>query len=546
MAGAPSTEGDEPLFSVRPYSIQNLIDLFADIAGATVDAVAGKTHLVFFEGYFQDASIGAKTIVVEAEYVDHDYLEDFAAYYVRCFEDYDRKCVRMHFFNHPFSETDFRALLSGDESKLSVEQLQRSYLGFIVTKPFPHAFVGRTCLKTYGDDGGRRRYLNVRPCTASLFGIELEVDSLAFQEQDRVVSACATSALWSAFHATSALFQHSLPSPVDITRQAAEHSPVRSRVFPHSDGLLVEQMAFAIRRVGLEPLYIQGDPEDPEEPGDVRVTARVLRSSVHAYSSFGIPLILLTGLIGPDGKHIGSHACTITGFSVGATLNLTDPRTVLSSDRIDKLYVHDDQVGPFARMELIEQDGLVGLTTSWGLPGLRGVIAVPFALLVPLYNKIRIPFSNAIKLIKALDRGLSLLRGAPGNPLQLQQERLEWDVRLTSINEFKASIVTASHLTQEQKVSIRLLPMPRFLWRATASTSAGVMMDVLIDATDINHGRFIRYFHVSENSLHAALEELQHVSPQQLQGSGAPQQVVAIFLGLLGFLDRLNEPLSPR
>ncbi|MCC6151873.1 MAG: hypothetical protein IT461_16610 [Planctomycetes bacterium] len=546
MAGAPSTEGDEPLFSVRPYSIQNLIDLFADIAGATVDAVAGKTHLVFFEGYFQDASIGAKTIVVEAEYVDHDYLEDFAAYYVRCFEDYDRKCVRMHFFNHPFSETDFRALLSGDESKLSVEQLQRSYLGFIVTKPFPHAFVGRTCLKTYGDDGGRRRYLNVRPCTASLFGIELEVDSLAFQEQDRVVSACATSALWSAFHATSALFQHSLPSPVDITRQAAEHSPVRSRVFPHSDGLLVEQMAFAIRRVGLEPLYIQGDPEDPEEPGDVRVTARVLRSSVHAYSSFGIPLILLTGLIGPDGKHIGSHACTITGFSVGATLNLTDPRTVLSSDRIDKLYVHDDQVGPFARMELIEQTGLVGLTTSWGLPGLRGVIAVPFALLVPLYNKIRIPFSNAIKLIKALDRGLSLLRGAPGNPLQLQQERLEWDVRLTSINEFKASIVTASHLTQEQKVSIRLLPMPRFLWRATASTSAGVMMDVLIDATDINHGRFIRYFHVSENSLHAALEELQHVSPQQLQGSGAPQQVVAIFLGLLGFLDRLNEPLSPR
>lgn len=548
MVDEPQVEADEPLFSVRPYTIQNLIELLADVADTSNEVVAAKTHLVFFEGYFQDASIAAKTIVVEWKYVDHDYLEDFAAYYVRCFEDYERKCARLHFFQHDFSEDEFSALLAGDEAKLSSSHLRERYLGFIVAKPLPHAVVGRTCLKTYGDDNGRRRYMNVRPCKASLFGLELSVDSLAFQEQDRVVSACATSALWSAFHATSVLFQHSLPSPVDITRQAAEHSPVRSRVFPHSDGLLVEQMAFAIRRVGLEPLYVQGDPDDPEEPGNVRVTARVLRSSVYAYSSYGIPMILLTDLYEPDGQNgrfRGSHACTITGFSAGAKPAPTDARTMLTADRIDKLYVHDDQVGPFARMELLEQSGFVGLSTSWGLPNLRDVVALPFALLIPLYNKIRIPFSNAIKLIKALDRGLTLLRGLPGNPLQLQQEKPEWDVRLTNINEVKESVAKATHLSDHQKVEMRLLPLPRFMWRATASTSAGVVLDVIIDATDINHGRFIRYIHVTERPLFAALEELQFTPPNQIRASVPDAQIAEILIGLWTFLDRLNDRLSP-
>lgn len=544
MAEEPPTEAEEPPFSVHPYTIDTLVELFADIADTTLEAVAAKTHLVFFEGYFKDASIAAKTIVVEWEYIDHDFLEDFAAYYVRCFEDYDRKCARLHFFSQEFTEEDFRVLLGGDETNLTPKQLQDSYLGFIVTKPLPHAFVGRTCLKTYGDDGGRRRYLNVRPCKASLFGVELTVDSLAFQQQDQVVSACATSALWSAFHATSNLFLHSLPSPVEITRQAAEHSPVRSRVFPHTDGLQVEQMASAIRRVGLEPLYVQGDPNDPDEPGNVRVTSRVLRSSVYAYSSAGIPLVLLTGLVDAEGHHLGNHACTVTGFSLGAEPALTDPRTVLCSDRIDKLYVHDDQVGPFARMALTEVEGQHVLTTSWGLPSLQNVVAVPFALLVPLYNKIRIPFSLALRLVKDLDRGLTLLRAAPATVLPLRQDRPEWDVRLTNINDFKCSIANAAHLSAEQKEEARLLSLPRFMWRATAVTDADVQLDVLIDATDINHGRFVRYLFVAEEPLRDALADLSNMEDKDLPAPGIiPPENLAIIHGLIGFLRKLSAPL---
>ena len=40
-----------------------------------------------------------------------------------------------------------------------------------------------------------------REYKVSLFGIDLAINTIAFQEQDRVVSACATSALWSMYHA---------------------------------------------------------------------------------------------------------------------------------------------------------------------------------------------------------------------------------------------------------------------------------------------------------------------------------------------------------
>lgn len=526
--------------TVLPYSIDHLKTFFAHVAGTTVEAVSEKTHRVFFEGYFQDPGVAAKTIVVEWEYVDHDYLEDFAAYYVRCFEDYERKCARLHFFNISFSEDDFRTLLGGDETKLAVKQLQDSYLGFIVTKPLPHAFVGRTCLKTYTDDGGRRQYMNVRTCEATLFGIKLAVKSLAFQEQDQVVSACATSALWSALHATSVLFQHSLPSPVEITRQAAEHSPVRSRVFPHTDGLQVEQMAFAIRRVGLEPLYVQGD-----QPPDFVLTPRVLRSSVYAYSSLKIPVILITALLDPTGKHIGNHACTITGFSLPSGAAATGHETRLLSDRIDKLYVHDDQVGPFARMVLVDGATPFHLTTSWGLPRRPGVRAVPFSLLIPLYNKIRIPFSNVLKLITGLDKGLTFFRGISGNPLKLDPEQPTWDVRLTSINEFKNSLSAAPHLTPDQQRGLRLLDLPRFMWRATASTSKGVQIDVLIDATDIDHGRFVRAFFVAETPLRQMLAGFQSTPNGALLSSGLQPEVVQILYDLLVFLRKLHTPLAP-
>lgn len=132
------------------------------------------------------------------------------------------------------------------------ESLQQNYLGFIVVKPLPMTIIGRTCLVTYPKEGGKDRYFPIiRKYNVNLFGINLSVKSLAFQEQDNVVAACAASALWSVLHGTGILFQHSILSPGEITKEATKQLPIETRTFPNK-GLSVEQMAHAIQSVNLD------------------------------------------------------------------------------------------------------------------------------------------------------------------------------------------------------------------------------------------------------------------------------------------------------
>jgi hypothetical protein len=112
---------------VFPYSIDTLRRLLSEKARAASEVINSKCHVGYFESYFDH--LKAATIVVENEYIDRDFLEDFAAYYVRCFPDYSRKCVRLHFFRDDFSRDDLLALLAGDASPLTETSLRDSYLG---------------------------------------------------------------------------------------------------------------------------------------------------------------------------------------------------------------------------------------------------------------------------------------------------------------------------------------------------------------------------------------------------------------------------------
>jgi hypothetical protein len=235
-----SNGGDKP-YAVVAYCIEELTLTIERAAGADRDFVRGKLHAVYFEEYFR--KLGAATMVIEREYVDRDYLEDYSAYYVRCFPGYKRFCTRLHFFSAPFTEADLDALLRLDGSGVSEKTLRDTYLGFIVVKPLPETVIGRTCLATYPPDAGRRQYPIIQDVDASLFGIPLRVRSLPFQEQDQAVAACATSALWSVFHGTGRLFQHPIPSPVEITNAAMEQRPLERFT---TRGLNMAQMARAI------------------------------------------------------------------------------------------------------------------------------------------------------------------------------------------------------------------------------------------------------------------------------------------------------------
>jgi hypothetical protein len=459
-----------PVWTVHSYSIEQLRKLLT--AASTAPWPADCVHDKYFEDYFGE--IGARRVLVEHDYIDHDFLEDFAAYYVRCFKDYSRMCTRLHFFKTAISKADVENALSQSDPA-AVEKLKAGYLGFVVVRPIPQRCIGRACLVTYppagrGADG--RHYTNLRGYEAHPFGVKLEVTSLAFQQQDQIVAECATAALWSAFQATGKLWGHHIPSPAEITDAATRRIPLDTRTLPASGGLSVEQMADAIRGCDLEPLHVGA------------AAARHLRAAVHAYAGAGIPVVLVGDVVPMDDpddekKVQGRHAVTVTGYRTAGDVS----GARLRSDRIDRLYAHDDAVGPFARMEFIERGDKPSMLTTSLAPfkseiGTRGF--KPLVVLVPLYHKIRIPFERVWKEIVTLDQFIKGMgEGGAIDPFP----PLEWDLHLTTVNHYKSDLLLRNDVEARRGVLERA--MPRFIWVARAEHRAGGGLDLLFDATGI-------------------------------------------------------------
>lgn len=452
---------ETPPYEVTPFNRDN----FLDAVRSSMTRTQVESHAVadYLEKYL--SAIGAKTIVVEYDYTDADYLDDFANYYVKSWVKYERHCRRLHFFSIGFDETRFLSEIVG-QSAASAEFLQ-SYLGFIVARPLPSAIIGRTVIQTYDLAGGRRNYPTIKRYSAHLFGCELVVKSLAFQEQDTVLAACATVALWSAFQKTSALFETVASTPAQITR-AATSAVYSSRPLP-SRALRLEQMARAVRAVGLEPEVISAGPQVP------------IMSLIYGYLQLGLPVVLILNVEG-DG-----HAVTVAGYSLKDTPAITredwvDPTPTLRRVglRIDELYVHDDGVGPFARIKVVERpakdDKRFAVFFEGDQLGSQGGPATlePRAIIVPVYNKIRLTFLdlqdwvnqfNAIAelVIKDFDKG-------------------EWFFALSNTNDFKVAVKSSS-LPPDIRKSVLLKQLPRFVWTSTFTLAGEAIVQLVFDAT---------------------------------------------------------------
>lgn len=495
-------------FEIFPYSTQQLIDLLAKVAKTSPVEVANKQHISYFDAYF--GQLQAATIVAEFDYIDHDYLEDYSNYYVKCFHDYDRKCARLHFFQATFTKEALFGILAGEDCC----QLKDGYLGFIVVKPLPKTIIGRTCLKTYSSES-RRAYPIAREYVANLFGLDLKVVTLAYQEQDSVAAACATSALWSVFHGTGVLFHHPIPSPIEITKAALEKAPAEQRNLPNK-GLTLEQLGHAIREVDLDPFMVRATNE------------YVLKSTAYGYLRAGIPIYFSIRLFdGPE--FLGGHGVALGGYSIDGKGPIPMPGSgfLLRASRIEKFYVHDDQVGPFARMGF--DNGVVttldannkpitlpSMNSSWRGGNGR---AVPNAILIPLYHKIRIPYEVVHDMVFALDAQLEIYRASVA---PLLPQRLEWDIFLSRVNVLKSEILKSPHLAPTLRPNVLTTKLPKYVWRAIGYLGDAPVIEFLFDATDIEQGNiFISAIPYDINifNLMVMLSKLPHVAANARQAA---------------------------
>lgn len=489
----PDSHTAPPAFDISDYTHERLIELLADHRESSKEVIKKKSHIVLLKDYFE--KLQAKSVIRERDYIDRDFLEDYSSYYVRCFHRYDATCVRLHFFSEHISSESFTRFLQGTAPEGFVELLQGSYLGFIVVKPLPQTIIGRTCLKTYDEEDGRF-YPITRPYEATLYGLPLKVsNTLAFQEQDSVAAACATSALWSTFQGTGKQFQHKIPSPVEITKAAHSRFPMEERELP-THGLFIWQMAHAIASVGLEPLAVKIKDDESNR--------FCLQSTAYAYLRGGIPVPLVVDVHeASDRSSKGEHAVAITGYSIGNgdAKPYGDNGFILKASRIDKLYVHDDGIGPFARMKLEDyveysnDDVIYETLRSEELRMTRAdkdgnvisFFARPEYLLIPVYHKIRIPFRTALNVIMGFDEFIRLDKVAYSLNLE-DPLKLEWDIYLTEASQFKRQIALASQPSGAYRQELLLEPMPKYIWRATAEHNGEKALDILLDATDIEQG----------------------------------------------------------
>lgn len=470
-------------YKVYEYSKSNLIHVMSDGAVSIASsAIHDKAHFTYFDQYLRE--IKAATILVEVEYVDRDFLEDYAAYYSRCFRSYNRFCRRIHFFSKIFTDDDFESALLCKGASVSAVDLKNSYLGFIVARPLPFRLFGRTCLANYPNtDRKTRHFPTNRPYKVNVFGIDLEVSTIAFQEQDREVAACATSALWSVFQATAYRFQHPVLSPVDITRAATKISPGATRSLPNG-GLDARQQSDAIRSVGLEPLVISVI----DDKGSIDFPK--LKAAFYGYNQFGVPAIISAELIVDviGAKPFGRHAVSGLGYRIGddppTSLDANGPKLLATS--IDRIYVHDDQAGPFARLRF-EADSV---RTSWLYKGQPDkILARPKHLIVPLYHKIRVTFLDVYKEVSKFDSTFERFRkSAPDFFKSYFTNRLIWDIHLSDANTVRRSVFNNPSLNIKIRKNTLTKNMPRYIWRATALREGAPVLEILFDATGLSQG----------------------------------------------------------
>lgn len=276
------------------------------------------------------------TVIVERQYVDRDHSRSYARFYARSFRDLAKRATRLHFFAKPIR----RASLSS----LAAPRTAASYMGFCVLRPLRVRRIGRTVLKPEPIDPDSEFPITTGRFHVNVGGAHLQVQGAAFLEQDARVASCASAAIWMSTASIAARFDLPTYTTAEITEFATAYV-VGERILP-SGGLSVEQIAEALRRMGYDPLALPARTS----PQGMEV--------VYPYVESGIPPILFLQL----GDRF--HAMTAVGHTFDVRRQPSDPTQVYWGDdpiRVwrswqwaDALLVHDDQRGPYRRLEFLD------------------------------------------------------------------------------------------------------------------------------------------------------------------------------------------------
>lgn len=241
-------------------------------------------------------------VLVERDYIDRDYRDEFANFYAQTFRHIPDRCQRLHFLNPE----------------------QNSYYGFSVMRPI----VGRpVCRTLVAPPPSLRRFV---ACTArsqpAPYGYRFTVDAFPFISQDYQYGVCAHAAIWMVAHYFHLRFRLPRYQISDIVRAASAH-PEIDRAVP-STGLTHRQISAVLQDFGMPAIsYVLDEKGAPAGLPDETVEMIACR-----YLNSGLPVMLLSQ----------SHAKVLIGYG--------------REEGSDRLFFvcHDDAKGPYRAIQGIE------------------------------------------------------------------------------------------------------------------------------------------------------------------------------------------------
>jgi len=494
------------------YSLENLVEPCVN-KWNTKESIIDKRHFRFFDTYLKHED--CQGILIEDNYISKDYIDNYQFYYSLCFDDYPKKCKRLHFLSKKFTPEELSKISIGDTA-LS-EEFMDSYLGFTVIRPISHKVFGITILKPYADIPkealwGKRAY-NVH-----VLGLEFEIQSLAFQEQDGALSACATAAIWSILSKTNSLNYTLLKTPNQITKDAAIVANKGGRLFPNK-GLVIEQICTSIYKAGLDTELVKGTEKDdirykaliereenlcdqnlPEYIQEYNskdyVSAEQLQTVVNAYSKLGIPIL---AVIQPE-KDRELHAVTILGHKE-KEVNIEDVN-LLHHESITRVYAHDDQWGPFTKLNISDQKNY-GIDTIWTESS--GGHSKLLSIIIPVNRKVRINHDDIREVLIGIHIVLPELINPEG------KYKNTYDYFVINSNDYKSAIRIDPTVSEDQKVTLIYDSLPRYIWVISAFMDDEKIVDLIFDATDVNsnmYGIYKIYYNGYKRGIEEAIDNV--------------------------------------
>jgi len=412
-----------------------------------------------------------KSIVIEKRYRDTDHTKALSTFYSKSFRQVDTECVRLHFFASRIRQSDLNNL----------EKHHHSYLGFVVLRPFDQRRIGRTVLKRHYYDSDLEFSTCYGAFEVNIGGSQHSLLGPAFIEQDTMVAACASSAIWMSTTTLSRRYDLPQCSTSEITEKASQYL-IGNRPMP-SKGLLPQQMVHCLKEMGYDPVLLGASEVDQA------------KHDIYTYIESEIPPILLCELL--EG---GNH--TIVGVGHGYQLPIDNPALsevdwpgesplhfARSSEWVPYFLVNDDQRGLYLRLRFIESDLSIYLNSlginqpsqdmlsNWTCP-----VSIELDFLYVNAPKTKC-IANVWGILIPLPQGVLLTGDQAERKAARFIRHWHWDYNvplpqdlvlrtyLTRSNEYKRKI-TDSAMDVFLSSLIRGKPMPRWIWVTEVSTKA--------------------------------------------------------------------------